>query len=155
MDLLTAIERASSVEALRDACNEVVAEILALEADGEEGALEAARELSRAYGQLSQELPLFGGEAPPDTRGVWSWSPTHLLVGEMGQLQVVPRPVDPARELDDERLEGLSAEREDIEPLRALLAAVEGGSEGALDRLKAIQENRNDGDPTTGWRSFL
>ena len=37
-------------------------------------------------------LPVFGGGEPHDTRGVWSWDETRLIVGTCGQdLQIVER----------------------------------------------------------------
>lgn len=37
-------------------------------------------------------LPTFGGDAPSDTLGVWSWSPTHLLVGDhWGHTKIIER----------------------------------------------------------------
>jgi len=39
------------------------------------------------------ELPVFGGEVPEDTSGVWSWDKRNLLVGA-GDLTVVARDID-------------------------------------------------------------
>ena len=37
-------------------------------------------------------LPTFGGEAPADTSGVWSWSASRLLVGAcISEMQIVAR----------------------------------------------------------------
>lgn len=36
-------------------------------------------------------LPTFGGEAPVDTRGVWSWDETSVLVGEAWRFEVRAR----------------------------------------------------------------
>ena len=37
-------------------------------------------------------LPNFGGPAPDDTAGVWSWDETHLLIGEdPASLEIVSR----------------------------------------------------------------
>lgn len=37
------------------------------------------------------ELPTFGGDAPSDTLGVWSWDAESLLVGDGANLSIVPR----------------------------------------------------------------
>lgn len=38
-------------------------------------------------------LPTFGGPAPVDTFGVWSWDPNWQLVGDCAaELEIVPRP---------------------------------------------------------------
>ena len=55
----------------------------------------------------------------------------------------------------DERLDGLEAATIDDEAgLRALLAAVDAGDEGAADALSEVQDNRLDGDDC-GWRAVL
>ena len=36
-------------------------------------------------------LPVFGGEEPADTAGVWSWDETRLLVGDSQPFRLVPR----------------------------------------------------------------
>lgn len=38
-----------------------------------------------------EDLPTFGGEAPADTRGVWSWDEAGLLVGDGGDWRILPR----------------------------------------------------------------
>lgn len=36
-----------------------------------------------AHGEIDwASLPTFGGDAPADTAGIWSWDATHLLVGD-------------------------------------------------------------------------
>lgn len=49
--------------------------------------------LPNAHGVLDwTELPTFGGEAPADTQGVWSWDATRLLVGTCASdLRIVAR----------------------------------------------------------------
>ncbi|MBN8465064.1 hypothetical protein JYJ95_00965 [Corallococcus exiguus] len=38
------------------------------------------------------ELPTFGGEAPRETEGVWSWDATRLLVGDRPDVvRLLPR----------------------------------------------------------------
>lgn len=38
------------------------------------------------------DLPVFGGEEPRDTSGIWSWDQTRLLVGTCaGDLRIVDR----------------------------------------------------------------
>ena len=41
----------------------------------------------------AMSLPTFGGTAPRDTRGVWSWDATRLIVGEGGvwDWEIIPR----------------------------------------------------------------
>ena len=37
-------------------------------------------------------LPTFGGTAPTNTAGVWSWDETHLLVGNyLDDFEIAPR----------------------------------------------------------------
>lgn len=37
-------------------------------------------------------LPTFGGEAPANTSGVWSWSASRMLVGAcISEMQIVAR----------------------------------------------------------------
>lgn len=37
-------------------------------------------------------LPVYGGDEPSDTREIWSWDATHLLVsGEGGRFTLTPR----------------------------------------------------------------
>ena len=37
-------------------------------------------------------LPTFGGEAPDDTRGIWSWDETRLIVGTCADdLEIMER----------------------------------------------------------------
>jgi hypothetical protein len=38
-----------------------------------------------------EEMPLFGGEEPSNTIGVWSWDATRLLVGEGYDWRIVAR----------------------------------------------------------------
>lgn len=48
-------------------------------------------------------LPTFGGEAPADTREVWSWDETRLLVGSGRDLEIVPRHAAPECRADAAR----------------------------------------------------
>ena len=42
--------------------------------------------------QWRTDLPTFGGAAPKDTLGVWSWDAESLLIGNYrGDLEIVPR----------------------------------------------------------------
>jgi len=44
------------------------------------------------HGQLSTDLPTFGGEEPESTLQVWSWDARRLLVtNEIGELEIVER----------------------------------------------------------------
>lgn len=43
-------------------------------------------------GKWRSDLPTFGGEAPSDTRGIWSWDAQNLLIGTCAEdLRIVPR----------------------------------------------------------------
>lgn len=45
------------------------------------------------HGQWRTDLPVFGGAAPANTEGVWSWDRHRLLVGTCAQdLEIIPRP---------------------------------------------------------------
>lgn len=45
--------------------------------------------------QYRTNLPTFGGDAPDDTEGVWSWNETHLIVGTcVSDLEIVERPAE-------------------------------------------------------------
>lgn len=44
------------------------------------------------HDQWSANLPTFGGEAPKDTTGIWSWDETRLLIGTCADdLEIVDR----------------------------------------------------------------
>lgn len=60
--------------------------------------LKSLMTLMKTDGTLDwSSLPVFGGEEPASTLGVWSWDETHLLVGECADdLAIVPRPNVPA-----------------------------------------------------------
>lgn len=38
-------------------------------------------------------LPTFGGDAPADTTGIWSWDRDRVLVGDGGDVEIVERTV--------------------------------------------------------------
>ncbi len=40
---------------------------------------------------LMSSLPVFGGIAPSNTMGVWSWDEKHLLVGDSVPFEIVNR----------------------------------------------------------------
>ncbi len=62
----------------------------------------------------------------------------------------------PETTLLDERLEGLQGlQPQHIEPLRALVAAADGGDFIATMAFLAIQDNRHDGDEGCGWPALL
>ena len=53
------------------------------------GALRSGVELTD---QQWAELPVFGGEEPGSTIGVWSWDADNLLVGDSREgLRIIPR----------------------------------------------------------------
>lgn len=70
------IAAARSLRALRDVLN----------ADGR-----ADDDLSVAESKLMTRLPTFGGEAPRDTWGIFSWDAAHLLVSRDGIWEIQSR----------------------------------------------------------------
>jgi hypothetical protein len=67
-----------------------------------------------AHGEIDwTSLPVFGGDDPQDTQGVWSWDATRLLVGSCSSdLRIVPR-----SDVRDQRIEirVSTTEREQIQ----------------------------------------
>ena len=56
--------------------------------------LTALRELPPIFStdQLITDLPTFGGDAPADTAGIWSWDESRLLVGTcIDDMEIVER----------------------------------------------------------------
>ena len=44
------------------------------------------------HGQWCTDLPTYGGDAPRDTLGVWSWDADYLLIGACAtELEIVAR----------------------------------------------------------------
>ena len=76
---MTAIARITNAACLSDLMD-------ALKLDGER-----AEAFAWALGNVMPELPLFGGEAPDDTAGVWSWDAASLLVGEGWVFEIIAR----------------------------------------------------------------
>ncbi len=71
-------------------------DVLRSEPQGEQGeSADYARDhgLRVAHGVLDwTDLPVFGGDEPADTAGVWSWDAMRLLVGSSAdELMIVPR----------------------------------------------------------------
>lgn len=75
---LDAIRNAANLASLLDALNAVSAEEQTLE-----------------YDRLASDIPNYGGEAPDDAAGIYSWDAQRLLVVDRttGALKIVPRPV--------------------------------------------------------------
>ena len=85
--LTAPILTASNLAELLTALNAAGDEIKRLQADGED-----AGALIGDYGRALEDCATFGGDAPEDTAGMWSWDDTHLLAGEgWGGLQLVAR----------------------------------------------------------------
>lgn len=84
------VEPAEDLDSLRVA-------LLACDGDVDPQVADALR-LPHAHGRIDMSaLPTFGGAAPAETYGVWSWDAHHQLVGDgRGDLRIEPRPDDPA-----------------------------------------------------------
>ena len=87
-DTMTApILTATTLHELLTALNAAGNEINRLQQDGLD-----AGELIGDYGRALQDCATFGGDAPEDTAGMWSWDDTHLLIGEgWGNCEIVAR----------------------------------------------------------------
>ncbi len=78
---------ANTLQQLCDAMNEAGDEINHIQQEGGDAGV-----LVGDYGRAVSDCPLFGGEAPDDAYGVWSWDADSLLVGEgWGGCEIVPR----------------------------------------------------------------
>ena len=84
MTAIARITNAACLSDLMDALN--LAGVALSELDGER-----AEAFAWALGNVMPELPLFGGEAPDDTAGVWSWDAASLLVGEGWVFEIIAR----------------------------------------------------------------
>lgn len=77
-------ELLAGLQAFAAACNNNASDM-----DSDYDELDVENEM-RAVDMTS--LPTFGGEAPADTSGVWSWSPSRMLVGAcIAEMQIVAR----------------------------------------------------------------
>lgn len=57
-----------------------------------QGRYAEAHGLPHAHGEIDwTSLPTFGGEEPANTRGIWSWDETRLLVGWDSAMRIVTR----------------------------------------------------------------
>jgi len=62
-------------------CSDCYAELVVARALPEDNLDELHGKLLSGGRELDDSLPLYGGEAPSDTEGVWSWDKNRVLVG--------------------------------------------------------------------------
>jgi hypothetical protein len=86
--------------------------------------------------ELDDNLPTFGGPAPRDTSGVWSWDATHLLVGTCAQdLELAPR-IEPESEQWGTDGHWIARTRERLGLTQAALAAATGLAPNTVARIE-------------------